>query len=58
MRINVPLFFRQALIGKIRDGTMGSIELIRACRMDPGARMGPFPGGQSTLFWQIGWMEI
>jgi len=30
---------RQALIEKIRDGAMGSIQLIRAYRMDPGARM-------------------
>jgi len=44
---------RQALIEKIRDGAMGSIQLIRAYRMDPGARMGPFPGGQSELLWQI-----
>jgi predicted dehydrogenase len=44
---------RQALIEKIRDSAMGSIQLIRAYRMDPGARMGPFPGGQSELLWQI-----
>jgi predicted dehydrogenase len=44
---------RQALIQKIRDGTMGSIQLIRAYRMDPGARMEPFPGGQSELLWQL-----
>jgi predicted dehydrogenase len=44
---------RQALIQKIRDGAMGTIQLIRAYRMDPGARMGPFPGGQSELLWQI-----
>jgi len=44
---------RQALIRKIRDGAMGDIQLIRAYRMDPGARMGPFKGGQSELMWQI-----
>ncbi len=44
---------RQALIQKIRDGAMGDIQLIRAYRMDPGARMGPFKGGQSELLWQI-----
>lgn len=44
---------RQALIQKIRDGAMGDITLIRAYRMDPGARMGPFKGGQSELMWQI-----
>ena len=44
---------RQALIQKIRDGAMGEIQLIRAYRMDPGARMEPFKGGQSELLWQI-----
>ncbi len=44
---------RQALIQKIRDGALGDIQLIRAYRMDPGARMGPFKGGQSELLWQI-----
>ena len=51
-------YSRQALIEKIRDGAMGRIQLIRAYRMDPGARMGPFKGGQSSspgdeLMWQI-----
>lgn len=44
---------RQALIQKIRDGAMGQIQLIRAYRMDGGARMEPFPGDQNELFWQI-----
>lgn len=44
---------RQALIEKIRDGAMGDVTLIRAYRMDPGARMGPFKGDQSELMWQI-----
>ncbi len=44
---------RQALIQKIRDGALGDILLIRAYRMDPGARMGPFKGGESELVWQI-----
>jgi predicted dehydrogenase len=44
---------RQALIQKIRDGAMGDIQLVRAYRMDPGARMGPFKGGESELLWQI-----
>ena len=44
---------RQALIQKIRDGAMGEILMIRAYRMDPGARMGPFKGGESELFWQV-----
>ena len=46
-------YSRQALIQKIRDGAMGQIQLIRAYRMDDGARMGPFPGGESELLWQI-----
>jgi predicted dehydrogenase len=46
-------FSRQALIQRIRDGAMGQIQLIRAYRMDPGARMEPFKGGQSELLWQI-----
>ncbi len=46
-------FSRQALIQKIRDGAMGQIQLIRAYRMDGGARMGPFPGGENELLWQI-----
>ncbi len=44
---------RQAMIQKIREGALGRIQLIRAYRMDPGARMGPFPGGESELLWQI-----
>ncbi len=33
---------RQAMIQQIRDGAMGQVQLIRAYRMDPGWRMGPF----------------
>jgi len=44
---------RQALIQKIRDGAMGDIQLIRAYRMDDGYRMGPFPGNENELLWQI-----
>jgi len=44
---------RQALIGKIRDGAMGEIQLIRAYRMDSGYFMGPFPRGQNELLWQL-----
>ena len=44
---------RQALIRKIREGTLGTIQLIRAYRMDPGARMGPFERGENELLWQI-----
>jgi len=44
---------RQALIQKLRDGALGGIQLIRAYRMDPGARMEPFKGGENELLWQI-----
>ncbi len=44
---------RQALIQRMRDGVMGEIQLIRAYRMDPGYLMGPFPGGESELLWQL-----
>ncbi len=44
---------RQAMIQKIRDGAMGDIQLIRAYRMDEGYRMGPFPGNENELLWQI-----
>jgi len=44
---------RQAMIQQIRDGAMGDIQLIRAYRMDSGYIMGPFPGNQSELMWQI-----
>jgi predicted dehydrogenase len=44
---------RQALIQKIRDGALGNVQLIRAYRMDPGARMEPFKGGESEVLWQL-----
>ena len=44
---------RQALLQKIRDGAMGEVHSIRAYRMDPGYFMGPFPGGQNELLWQL-----
>ena len=44
---------RQALIQKIRDGDLGTVQLIRAYRMDPGARLGPFKGGESEVLWQL-----
>lgn len=44
---------RQEMIRRIRDGAMGQIQLIRAYRMDPGARMAPYQGQQSELLWQI-----
>jgi predicted dehydrogenase len=44
---------RQAMIQKIREGALGDIQLIRAYRMDGGARMGPYQGPESELLWQI-----
>jgi len=44
---------RQAMIRKIREGALGDITLIRAYRMDPGSRLGPFKGGESELLWQL-----
>jgi len=44
---------RQAMIQKIREGALGEIQLIRAYRMDGGARMGPYQGPESELLWQI-----
>ncbi len=44
---------RQAMIQQIRDGAMGQIQLIRAYRMDPGWRMGPFDRGENELLGQI-----
>jgi len=44
---------RQAMIRKIRDGALGEIQLVRAYRMDGGARMGPYQGPESELLWQI-----
>jgi len=44
---------RQALIQKIRDGALGQVQLVRAYRMDPGARMEPFKHDQNELLWQI-----
>ena len=44
---------RQALIQKIRDGAIGQVQLLRAYRMHPGARMGPFEAGQNEFLWQI-----
>jgi predicted dehydrogenase len=44
---------RQAMIRKIREGALGEIQLVRAYRMDGGARMGPYQGPESELLWQI-----
>jgi len=44
---------RQALIKRIEDGELGEIQLIRAARLGGGRRMGPFPGNENELLWQI-----
>ncbi len=44
---------RQALIGKIREGTLGDVELIRAYRMEPVGPMGQKPADEKELHWQI-----
>jgi len=44
---------RQAMIQKIREGAMGDVIAIRAYRMDGGARLGPFKGGENELLWQL-----
>jgi len=44
---------RQALIRRIRDGELGSIQLIRAYRMQPVGPLRPKPKGQDELLWQI-----
>jgi predicted dehydrogenase len=44
---------RQAMMERIREGAMGEVQLMRAYRMDSGYGMGPFPGGQSELLWQL-----
>jgi predicted dehydrogenase len=44
---------RQALIQKMRDGTLGDIHLIRAYRMQAGGQMGPHKPDANELVWQI-----
>ncbi len=44
---------RQALIGRIREGALGEVLLMRAYRMDPGYFMAPFPGHPNELLWQL-----
>lgn len=45
---------RQALIERIADGQLGEIQLIRASRLEgSGGRLGPFPGNENELIWQI-----
>ena len=44
---------RQELIKRIRDGALGTIQLIRAYRMQPVGPMGRKPAKESELLWQI-----
>ncbi|MGD0090741.1 MAG: gfo/Idh/MocA family oxidoreductase [Planctomycetota bacterium] len=44
---------RQELIKRIRDGQMGTIQLIRAYRMQPCGTMGKKPPAEKELYWQI-----
>ncbi|MBN2505839.1 MAG: Gfo/Idh/MocA family oxidoreductase [Verrucomicrobia bacterium] len=44
---------RQQLIQRIRDGEMGQIQLIRACRMEPCGWLGVRPMSEPELAWQI-----
>ena len=44
---------REELIRRIRDGQLGSVELIRAYRMQPVGPMGRKPADESELHWQI-----
>jgi predicted dehydrogenase len=44
---------RQALIEQIRAGALGDVLFARAYRMDSAADLGPFPGNENELLWQI-----
>jgi predicted dehydrogenase len=44
---------RQELIRRIREGELGDIHLIRAYRLQPVATLGPCPGTEKELLWQI-----
>ena len=44
---------RLELIQRLRDGQLGSVQLIRAYRMQPVGALGEKPAGESELFWQI-----
>jgi predicted dehydrogenase len=44
---------RQALIKKIRDGELGSIQLIRAYRMAGSAAIAPYKPSESELMFQV-----
>ncbi len=44
---------RQELIRKIREGGLGEIQFLRACRLQNGHRMTPFDRQENELIWQI-----
>jgi len=44
---------RQELIQRIRDGAMGEILLLRACRMQDFGKLGRKPEGENTIYWQL-----
>ena len=44
---------RQAMIEKVRDGTLGEVMMVRAYRMDSGYFMAPFQRNQNELLWQL-----
>ena len=44
---------RQELIQRIRDGALGEIQLVRACRMEPVGPLPRKPAEEKELFWQI-----
>jgi predicted dehydrogenase len=44
---------RQELIRRLREGELGTIQLIRAYRMQPVGVLGKRPPGEKDLYWQI-----
>ena len=44
---------RQELIRRIRDGELGQILLLHACRMENFGTLGRKPAGENELFWQL-----
>lgn len=44
---------RQQLIQRLRDGELGTVQLIRAYRMQPVGWLGRRPPAEKELFWQV-----
>ncbi len=44
---------RQQLIERLRNGELGTVQLIRAYRMQPVGALKKLPAGEKELFWQI-----